>query len=878
MHRRTHRPLVASLAARVVLLITIALGSIISGSGVPPTVLAQAWEQTIVPKGSGFTYTTSGDWVVISSQNTVQCSTSTSNVIYTRTRTPPNTNDFDWARWTPTIPATAQYDVFVYMPSYTHSMAITTRARYVVTHAGGVSTVVLDQNLNLCSWVSLGRFTFNAGTSGNVYLGDYTGDDPARLIATDGIKFVAAPSTFTLSGKTTDAENNPFANITVTLNTGQTIVTDASGSYQFSGLVAGTYTLTPSSTSRYTFAPASRTLAVSANTANLNFTITNRYSISGRVRDTVGTALPNTPVILQKLIGQETTTTDSNGYFRFYNLQAGLYQVRPSLANTQFFPAVRGWMMLPPSTSEQNFATTPKYGAISGQVTDGAKVLPNAKVNVAGKTVQTDAGGNFSLTGLLPGVHMLEVSVAGYVSKQTSVTIREGETISVQVALQAVLAEGYRMPFPAGTTYRLTRTAHPTGYAQDWARSGMKGDIVVASRDGKVIYVKEDSSTGGCKATLANQGNMVILEHADGSRTVYAHLKKDSVPVKVRDMVRSGQEIGRTGTTGYSCGEHLHFHWLVKNPKTKVYQRAVITLKDITGGKPQVGKSYTSGNVYTPASLSGDAAAVTVDSIAPVGSIQLHLTGEATYQAQVDAFDFDSDTLQMRMASSESELASAPWITATAQVDWSQPIIWVQFKDETDNTSEVYSDTLDPIVYEPIQADFQVEPEVCVGSEPVITNTTFPLSPQIGWQWEFGDGNTSQNMDGALPDPYTTAMYTEPGSYTITLRAAGFGETAIITRSITAVPVPSAMFIVQRVGTTITVTASEPDSAQYQWDFGDGATGTGRVATHTYATANEMENAFITLDVTGVNGCASEAFLPAGFSFRTFLPLVKTGS
>jgi murein DD-endopeptidase MepM/ murein hydrolase activator NlpD len=55
-------------------------------------------------------------------------------------------------------------------------------------------------------------------------------------------------------------------------------------------------------------------------------------------------------------------------------------------------------------------------------------------------------------------------------------------------------------------------------------------------------------------------GNYVLIEHAQGESTVYAHLKTASVRVKVGDAVRAGQVIGLLGSSGNSTEPHLHFH------------------------------------------------------------------------------------------------------------------------------------------------------------------------------------------------------------------------------------------------------------------------------------------------------------------------------
>ncbi|HSF38642.1 MAG TPA: M23 family metallopeptidase, partial [Thermoanaerobaculia bacterium] len=54
-------------------------------------------------------------------------------------------------------------------------------------------------------------------------------------------------------------------------------------------------------------------------------------------------------------------------------------------------------------------------------------------------------------------------------------------------------------------------------------------------------------------------GNYVILRHAGGEFSQYAHLKQGSVKVKAGDKVTRGQVIGQLGHTGNSTEPHLHF-------------------------------------------------------------------------------------------------------------------------------------------------------------------------------------------------------------------------------------------------------------------------------------------------------------------------------
>ena len=52
-------------------------------------------------------------------------------------------------------------------------------------------------------------------------------------------------------------------------------------------------------------------------------------------------------------------------------------------------------------------------------------------------------------------------------------------------------------------------------------------------------------------------GNYVVIKHANGAQTLYAHLS--TVYASVGEQVGSGEQIGIIGNTGKSTGIHLHF-------------------------------------------------------------------------------------------------------------------------------------------------------------------------------------------------------------------------------------------------------------------------------------------------------------------------------
>lgn len=56
-------------------------------------------------------------------------------------------------------------------------------------------------------------------------------------------------------------------------------------------------------------------------------------------------------------------------------------------------------------------------------------------------------------------------------------------------------------------------------------------------------------------------GNQVLVQHADGLQTRYAHLSQ--IGVRAGQSVDAGARVGAVGSTGVSTGPHLHFEVIV---------------------------------------------------------------------------------------------------------------------------------------------------------------------------------------------------------------------------------------------------------------------------------------------------------------------------
>jgi murein DD-endopeptidase MepM/ murein hydrolase activator NlpD len=79
------------------------------------------------------------------------------------------------------------------------------------------------------------------------------------------------------------------------------------------------------------------------------------------------------------------------------------------------------------------------------------------------------------------------------------------------------------------------------------------GTPVTAAGAGRVVFAGSSGS---------GWGRMVLIAHANGVRTRYAHLSR--IAVRAGDRVATGSRVGRVGATGEATGPHLHFEVLVR--------------------------------------------------------------------------------------------------------------------------------------------------------------------------------------------------------------------------------------------------------------------------------------------------------------------------
>jgi murein DD-endopeptidase MepM/ murein hydrolase activator NlpD len=162
-------------------------------------------------------------------------------------------------------------------------------------------------------------------------------------------------------------------------------------------------------------------------------------------------------------------------------------------------------------------------------------------------------------------------------------------------------AQTYKLPFAGGSTYTCTQgnggsTSHSGSeqYAYDFFMP--IGTTIVAMRSGTVSMVQQSFADYNCSnSTCVNDVNRVVINHGDGTQSLYLHLTKNGSLVSVGQQVVQGQPIAKSGSSGRSTGPHLHVQ--VSGTCGIWYcQSTPLSFGDVTGGIPKSGTAYRSGN------------------------------------------------------------------------------------------------------------------------------------------------------------------------------------------------------------------------------------------------------------------------------------------
>jgi murein DD-endopeptidase MepM/ murein hydrolase activator NlpD len=199
------------------------------------------------------------------------------------------------------------------------------------------------------------------------------------------------------------------------------------------------------------------------------------------------------------------------------------------------------------------------------------KVAKGDTLASVAKRYKSDADDIAAFNGLEPGEKLTvgdyvivpdgEMNIPTEQIKQKTVPSNKNDKSSGKIPVAPTQANTptsgyYSKPVANGI---LTQGYHDQYHALDISlpRGQAMGAPIMAAAPGTVIVAKSSGFNGG-------YGEMIIIQHDNGTQTLYAHLS--SVKVSIGDQVSRGEVIGGMGSTGRSTGPHLHFE--VRGEKT----------------------------------------------------------------------------------------------------------------------------------------------------------------------------------------------------------------------------------------------------------------------------------------------------------------------
>jgi murein DD-endopeptidase MepM/ murein hydrolase activator NlpD len=160
---------------------------------------------------------------------------------------------------------------------------------------------------------------------------------------------------------------------------------------------------------------------------------------------------------------------------------------------------------------------------------------------------------------------------------------------------------GYYMPFSCGFSATVTQgpgggTSHGGTSRYAWDFGCSLNTSIRAMMAGTVAVVWMETGPGdacynGGGSECSNVSNHILIHHPSGQTSLYKHL--NSASVSVGDSVSQGQEIGLSGTTGWSTGPHLHVGVCDGHTTNQFCQTVDFSYADI--GRPD-NVRVTSGN------------------------------------------------------------------------------------------------------------------------------------------------------------------------------------------------------------------------------------------------------------------------------------------
>jgi PKD repeat protein len=175
-----------------------------------------------------------------------------------------------------------------------------------------------------------------------------------------------------------------------------------------------------------------------------------------------------------------------------------------------------------------------------------------------------------------------------------------------------------------------------------------------------------------------------------------------------------------------------------------------------------------------------------------------------------------------------------------------------------------------------VAADFTYSPSNPT-TQQNITFSDRSSGPVVAWQWNFGDGTTSNSQN-------PVKRFTSGGNYQVTLMVTASGgltstivHTVAVTTATPAAPPVSAAFDLSPSSATVRATVSFTDRSSgspttWQWNFGDGSGSTAQNPIHAYSIQGSYTVSLTVANATSSSLISHAITIAAPTSYRSLVP------
>lgn len=210
-----------------------------------------------------------------------------------------------------------------------------------------------------------------------------------------------------------------------------------------------------------------------------------------------------------------------------------------------------------------------KIDATKNQIQSEKEYIENAKSEIEASKTATEEKKNSLASSKSQKQNIVSNLSAEEAALQEQLEEFEADKKEIQRQLAAIAVKSGSSgktiaPSAAGYTTPLagkSKSSITTGYYGYAGHTGVDfacsaGTPVLAVKDGTVVI---STSLRRPNGNYKSYGEYVVIDHHDGTMTLYGHMLSGSRCVSPGQTVSQGQQIGQVGSTGNSTGNHLHF-------------------------------------------------------------------------------------------------------------------------------------------------------------------------------------------------------------------------------------------------------------------------------------------------------------------------------